>query len=58
MVTSYKSQFNPVKKYADKEKIKCFDWPIPITEVENYDIGVVVSFGHLIPEAHILALPL
>lgn len=58
VVTSFKSTSNPVKKYASAENLDCFDWPISNDVCKMYDLGVVVSFGHLIPELIISSLPL
>lgn len=58
VVTSFKSSSNPVKKYANAEKLDCFDWPISDDVCKAYDLGVVVSFGHLIPESIISSFPL
>lgn len=55
VVTSFKAKNNPVKAFAEKNGIKVYDWPA-LLEGENFtlcrqfDLGLVVSFGHLIPE--------
>lgn len=48
-----------MKEYAEKNGIECDDW---LTLKSNgakikYDLGVVVSFGHLIPENIINMFP-
>lgn len=58
IVTSFKSSSNPVKKYASAENLECFDWPVSIDVCKKYDLGVVVSFGYLIPESIISSMPL
>lgn len=58
VVTSFKSSSNPVKKFACAENLDCFDWPVSSDVCKNYDLGVVVSFGHLIPESIITSMPL
>lgn len=60
VVTTIKSKANPVKKFAEKDNLKLLNWPITADVIKNggYDLGVVVSFGHLIPESVINAFPL
>ena len=54
VVTSFKANKNPIKKYAEDEKLKLIAWEdfkgLEHQNNEN-DLGLVVSFGHLIPEA-------
>lgn len=59
-MTSFKAYGNPIKKFANQNSLKCFGWPITDFDVKenHYDLGVVVSFGHLIPESIIKAFPL
>ena len=46
----------PVNHYARDQGLQVYHWPIPA--VENlYDVGVVVSFGHLIPQKVISMFP-
>ncbi|XP_017122481.1 methionyl-tRNA formyltransferase, mitochondrial [Drosophila elegans] len=49
VVTSFKSPANSVRSYAEKEKLPLQKWPIEPSECSKFDLGVVVSFGHLIP---------
>lgn len=53
VVTSFRANKNPIKKYAQDENLKLIAWEdfkgLPHQENE-YDVGLVVSFGHLIPE--------
>ncbi|GLV45247.1 uncharacterized protein CBL_05348 [Carabus blaptoides fortunei] len=48
VVTSAKAKLNPVRIYARKENLILHGWPVTILE-NKFDIGIVVSFGHLIP---------
>lgn len=58
-VTSYKSRGNPIKKFSEKNQLICYEWPIAADVIKTkYDLGVVVSFGHLIPAEIIEAFPL
>uniref|UniRef100_A0A182QKK2 Methionyl-tRNA formyltransferase, mitochondrial n=1 Tax=Anopheles farauti TaxID=69004 RepID=A0A182QKK2_9DIPT len=52
VVTSFKAAKNPVKHYSRSEGIKLHDWPYRAGKtVGMFNLGVVVSFGHLIPES-------
>lgn len=57
VVTTVKGKANAVKLYADKENLKLHKWP-PSIGVEEFDVGIVVSFGHLIPKNIIDQFPL
>ncbi|XP_031633504.1 methionyl-tRNA formyltransferase, mitochondrial [Contarinia nasturtii] len=59
VVTSFRSKGNPVKKYADDHGMVCMDWATlkSNTNIIKHDLGVVVSFGHLIPENIINTFP-
>uniref|UniRef100_A0A182K6H2 Methionyl-tRNA formyltransferase, mitochondrial n=1 Tax=Anopheles christyi TaxID=43041 RepID=A0A182K6H2_9DIPT len=54
VVTSFKAAKNPVKQYSRTAGITMHDWTScrPST-ARTFDLGVVVSFGHLIPETFI-----
>lgn len=59
VVSSVKEKHSPVKQFANDEKLITYNWPLdPGVIKDNYDIGVVVSFGHLIPSEIINAFPL
>lgn len=55
VVTSFKATNNPIKEFAEKTRLPTHDWK-EFSKDGNYqlckefDIGLVVSFGHLIPE--------
>ncbi|KAH8340905.1 hypothetical protein KR059_009400 [Drosophila kikkawai] len=57
VVTSFKSPANCVRSYAEREKLPLQKWPIDASVCSNYDLGVVVSFGHLIPANIINGFP-
>ncbi|KAH8243315.1 hypothetical protein KR032_006484 [Drosophila birchii] len=57
VVTSFKSPANCVRSYAEREKLPLQRWPIDASVCSNYDLGVVVSFGHLIPANIINGFP-
>ena len=46
-----------VRQYAEKNNLKIYYWPHCPTP-GKFDVGVVVSFGHLIPLDVIQAFPL
>lgn len=57
VTTSTGSGIN-VKSFAKEEKLDIYDWPVNTTLLDGkYDIGVVVSFGRLIPEKIIRCFP-
>ncbi|XP_058796329.1 methionyl-tRNA formyltransferase, mitochondrial isoform X2 [Phymastichus coffea] len=57
IVTNYKGQENSLIAYATENNIAVHSWPPQIKDNE-FDIGVVVSFGHLIPSKMIKLFPL
>jgi len=58
VTTSIGSGIN-VKNFAKEEKLDIYDWPVNTKLLDGkYDIGVVVSFGRLIPEKIIKCFPL
>lgn len=57
IVTAYKGNENCLSKYAKENKITIHQWPLEIHNMK-FDIGVVVSFGHLIPSHIIDSFPL
>ncbi|XP_030376372.1 methionyl-tRNA formyltransferase, mitochondrial [Scaptodrosophila lebanonensis] len=58
VVTSFKNPANCVRSYAEREHLPLQHWPITSADCAGYDLGVVVSFGHLIPASIINAFPL
>jgi len=46
----------PVYKYAVSEDLRVHRWPLPDLQGQH-DVGVIVSFGHLIPDSVISMLP-
>ncbi|KAH8272637.1 hypothetical protein KR044_002499, partial [Drosophila immigrans] len=57
VVTSFKSPANCVRKYCEKENLPLYRWPITPQLCASHGLGVVVSFGHLIPLQIINAFP-
>lgn len=57
VVTIQNKQKNIVERYAMENGITTNPWPITYN-ITNYHIGIVVSFGHLIPEDIIKSFPL
>lgn len=59
VVTTSQGSGKNVRSYANEEKLNVYDWPVTKTNLDGkYDIGVVVSFGRLIPEEIINSFPL
>lgn len=52
-----KLQITPVVKYCHEEGLPVRHWPI-IEDARGFDLGVVVSFGHMIPDSLIQCFPL
>ncbi|CAD7077553.1 unnamed protein product [Hermetia illucens] len=50
VVTSFKKPKNVVLKYAENKNLPLHKWPLQHLVPNRFDLGVVVSFGHLIPE--------
>lgn len=57
VVTSFKVQKNPVHNFAIQQKLTAHDWPVTVSN-NIFHVGVVVSFGRLIPESIINNFPL
>ena len=57
VVTAYLGKSNSVLDYAKNNDIQTHTWPLAI-ETKKFDLGVVVSFGHLIPTKIIESFPL
>ncbi|KAL4113371.1 hypothetical protein QTP88_017003 [Uroleucon formosanum] len=58
VVTTSTGSGNNVISFAKEEKLDIYDWPVNTSLLEGkYDIGVVVSFGRLIPEKIIKCFP-
>ncbi|CAK9832641.1 Methionyl-tRNA formyltransferase, mitochondrial [Anthophora retusa] len=57
VVTKEQKNENPIMKYAKQNNILIHEWPIEIN-VSEFHIGVLVSFGYLIPSKIINAFPL
>uniref|UniRef100_A0A1B0GGA4 methionyl-tRNA formyltransferase n=1 Tax=Glossina morsitans morsitans TaxID=37546 RepID=A0A1B0GGA4_GLOMM len=58
VVTSFKNPANCVREYAQQHNLLLYKWPVSPSDCMLYDIGIVVSFGHLIPTSVIQAFPL
>lgn len=57
VVSVYKEKKNAVIQYAEEKGIVVNRWPLERV-LEDFHIGVVVSFGHLIPSNIINSFPL
>ncbi len=55
----WRKKHNPIYDFAKLEKLPLLEWPIEADYIRHkYDIGIVVSFGYLIPEDVIDCFPL
>lgn len=57
VVTSFRVKKNPIHNFAVQEKLTAHDWPVTVPN-NVFHVGVIVSFGHLIPENIINKFPL
>ena len=62
LCTSQMKHFiQPVKVYAERENLVVHQWPpdpINVIKAGGFDMGIIASFGHLIPKKIIEAFPL
>jgi methionyl-tRNA formyltransferase len=57
VVTSLKAKKNLVRDFAVTTELPTFNWPLHALP-GDFDVGLVSSFGHLIPEHIIESFPL
>lgn len=57
VVTSLKTKKNPVRDFAVETELSTFNWPCHAFP-GDFDVGLVSSFGHLLPECVIESFPL
>lgn len=57
VVSVHRAKKNVVIQYAEEKGIVVNSWPLK-NEPYDFHIGIVVSFGHLIPENIINSFPL
>jgi methionyl-tRNA formyltransferase len=57
VVTSLKANKNPVRDFAVAVELCTFNWPFSVVP-GDFDVGLVASFGHLIPKSIIESFPL
>ncbi|XP_022919494.1 methionyl-tRNA formyltransferase, mitochondrial [Onthophagus taurus] len=57
VVTTFKSKPNKIYSFSAQENIILHQWPLT-NEINGFDLGLVVSFGYLIPEKIINSFPL
>ncbi|KAM0731396.1 Methionyl-tRNA formyltransferase, mitochondrial [Formica fusca] len=57
VVSAYKGKKNVVIQYAEEKGINVKRWPLE-NDLQDFHIGIVVSFGHLIPLNIINSFPL
>lgn len=49
-MTTVKKQGNHVQKFAIENNLVVHSWPYSVPLNNSFHVGIVVSFGHLIPE--------
>lgn len=47
-----------IEKYACLESINTLQWPLQNLQIGEYDIGLIVAFGHLIKNDLLIKFPL
>ncbi|MPC43350.1 Methionyl-tRNA formyltransferase, mitochondrial [Portunus trituberculatus] len=52
-----KKSLTVVRHFCQKEGLQITDWPVTVPQ-GVYDVGIVASFGHLIPASVINAFPM
>ncbi|XP_034247306.1 methionyl-tRNA formyltransferase, mitochondrial [Thrips palmi] len=57
-VVSSKYRLNPVRLFCQEKNLVAHEWPVDLRALNDFDIGLVASFGHLIPKSVIDAFPL
>lgn len=61
VVTNIRNKPNPVQQFAGLSKLKLHNYrDLEASDIQNqlFDVGIVVSFGNLIPASIINAFPL
>ncbi|KAK3928573.1 Methionyl-tRNA formyltransferase, mitochondrial [Frankliniella fusca] len=57
-VVTSKWHLNPVRLFGQQNSLVTHEWPIDVHLTKGFDIGVVASFGHMIPKEVIDSFPL
>ncbi len=55
--TRMKSLVSDVQAYSEQEGLTTHWWPPKESSLSSFDLGVVASFGHLLPKRVIAAFP-
>lgn len=58
LVTTNSKNRTDIIKYAQAEDIKTITWPLTDLRAAEYDLGLIVAFGHLIKEDLLNKFPL
>lgn len=48
LVTTNSKNKSEILKYAEAENIQTIKWPLDHLNTAEYDLGLIVAFGHLI----------
>ena len=51
------NQMSAVKSYCNKHSVKLHAWPPPTALCQEFDLGIVASFGRMFPARVINAFP-
>lgn len=58
LVTTNSKHKTDILKYAEAENINTIAWPLNHLRTAEYDLGLIVAFGHLIKEDLLKKFPL
>ncbi|KAJ8733270.1 hypothetical protein PYW08_001568 [Mythimna loreyi] len=58
LVTTNTKHKTDIQKYAEAENIKTIPWPLDSLRAAEYDMGLIVAFGHLIKNDLLSKFPL
>lgn len=58
LVTTNTKHKTDIIKYAEEENINTVPWPLDNLKPAEYDLGLIVAFGHLIKEDLLNKFPL
>lgn len=59
MTSPQKNPYPAVPKFCKESNISYEEWPLSsLASLKGFDLGIVVSFGHLIPQSIIECFPL
>lgn len=58
VITNTTKNKSDIEQYAQKENLKTILWPLSNLEAFEYDLGLIVAFGHMIKGDVLAKFPL